>query len=361
MLVKASAYKQVQTQNQALQTRLDELEKQLALLGTENETLRQELRTLSDSESSEDALMKCVVNSLQQVEGVRQTVLDSFERIEQEAQSVQKVNALFEVSSSALQHIVGSMQQMGGKMGGMTNSINGLSDKADSINTFVSTITSISDQTNLLALNAAIEAARAGDAGRGFSVVADEVRTLATETNKSASEVSDLVSNIINSTKSAVSSVDEIRGNNDLLSDGVNQLNQHYNEIVVCCDSMKATITDSSHRSFIQTVKLDHIVWKADVYAVVFGVSSKSIDSFASHHNCRLGNWYQGAGKQEFSGHQAYRELDPPHAQVHKSGVLALQAFAAGDKAKAMEQLLQMENASQTVMTLLDRLAEATG
>ena len=72
-------------------------------------------------------------------------------------------------SNNALQHIVSEMA-LASKMGSMTSNITGLSDMADSINTFVSTISKISDQTNLLALNAAIEAARAGEAGRGFSV-----------------------------------------------------------------------------------------------------------------------------------------------------------------------------------------------
>lgn len=113
------------------------------------------------------------------------------------------------------------MSGLNTQMVSMSERISGLSSTADNINKFVSTITSISDQTNLLALNAAIEAARAGDAGRGFSVVADEVRALATETNKSATEVSELVNDIIQSTAKAVSGVNELRGNNEELEEGI--------------------------------------------------------------------------------------------------------------------------------------------
>ncbi|MFZ5634247.1 MAG: methyl-accepting chemotaxis protein [Bacillota bacterium] len=83
-------------------------------------------------------------------------------------------------------------------------SINDLADDINSINQFVDIITSIAEQTNLLALNAAIEAARAGEFGRGFSVVAEEVRKLAEETSQSAKEIQQLTARVLSRSNQAV-------------------------------------------------------------------------------------------------------------------------------------------------------------
>ncbi len=248
------------------------------------------------------------------------------------------------------------MSGLNTQMVSMSERISGLSSTADNINKFVSTITSISDQTNLLALNAAIEAARAGDAGRGFSVVADEVRALATETNKSATEVSELVNDIIQSTAKAVSGVNELRGNNEELEEGISTLNSSYETMVSHCDSMKTTINEGALSSFIQTVKLDHVVWKSDVYAVLFCYSDKKSSDLADHASCRLGKWYSENQGAAIGKSSPFRDLETPHAAVHRAGVAAINAKAEGDISTLEAKVIEMERSSEKVMLLLDKI-----
>jgi len=100
-----------------------------------------------------------------------------------------------------------AMEKIGDASGNLAQSINNLGNQSDNISSIIKVIHAIADQTNLLALNAAIEAARAGEQGRGFAVVADEVRKLAEKTAQSTKSISSLISDIQNETRSAVAQV----------------------------------------------------------------------------------------------------------------------------------------------------------
>jgi methyl-accepting chemotaxis protein len=105
---------------------------------------------------------------------------------------------------SIVEETVESINELARAIDHAANTINKLSDETNDVDTILVSISGIADQTNLLALNAAIEAARAGEQGRGFAVVADEVRTLAARTQESTSEIRTMLDHLKTGANNAV-------------------------------------------------------------------------------------------------------------------------------------------------------------
>ena len=111
-------------------------------------------------------------------------------------QAVDQASEAVEAGSKGAHETQESISELSARISEVTTYISTLKEDSDKINKIIGVITAIADQTNLLALNAAIEAARAGEQGRGFAVVADEVRNLAERTSRSTQEVRQMVEHI---------------------------------------------------------------------------------------------------------------------------------------------------------------------
>lgn len=125
------------------------------------------------------------------------------------AESAQKATEQTHTGSELVQSSSRLMENIAQRVNVSSQTVEGLGQRSDQIGAIVNTIQDIADQTNLLALNAAIEAARAGEQGRGFAVVADEVRALAERTTKATKEIATMIKAIQNETQSAVGSMSE--------------------------------------------------------------------------------------------------------------------------------------------------------
>ncbi|MFL1547850.1 methyl-accepting chemotaxis protein [Pseudomonas sp. D47] len=134
------------------------------------------------------------------------------ERLAQEnAQQIRIGRTSMQEASSSLEHIATALNST-------ATVINTLGQRSQEIGGIVGVITSIAEQTNLLALNAAIEAARAGEQGRGFAVVADEVRNLASRTRQATDEISGMIQSIQQETGNAISTMEH---GNVLMQEGL--------------------------------------------------------------------------------------------------------------------------------------------
>jgi len=125
------------------------------------------------------------------------------------ADGSQRANDSALTGSSVVQETISVMSTIAERVKESARTVENLGSQSDQIGEIVGTIEDIADQTNLLALNAAIEAARAGEQGRGFAVVADEVRALAERTTKATKEIGAMIKSIQQQTRAAVNSMEE--------------------------------------------------------------------------------------------------------------------------------------------------------
>ncbi|WP_412547794.1 methyl-accepting chemotaxis protein [Pseudomonas sp. PDM14] len=143
------------------------------------------------------------------------TVQEVARNAESASQAANEADGEAREGDRVVAEVVAQIERLAVEVGRSTDALQVLQQESDKISGVMDVIRAVADQTNLLALNAAIEAARAGEAGRGFAVVADEVRSLAQRTQKSTEEIAELVTGL----QSGTQQVAEVMHNSRTLTD----------------------------------------------------------------------------------------------------------------------------------------------
>jgi len=288
-----------------------------------------------------------------QMEGVQGMAQNTAERADQ--------------SSQQIGIVLRNLSELTGIVDTADSTISALSQRTGEISSVMKVITDIAEQTNLLALNAAIEAARAGEQGRGFAVVADEVRTLAENTKKATKEIAPVIEAFSAEAKVMLKNAGSMKQIADDSSEVIGSFEADLSEFAASAQESAVQLTQARDRAFATLIKLDHVIFKQNAYrSLELGAdSTEGQAASVDHHNCRLGKWYDnGDGRELFGAMPSYSQLEAPHARVHDGAhaVLHMLQNDWSSNSESMNEIVSsfadMEVASGEVMDLMQGLVE---
>ena len=210
----------------------------------------------TDSAAMQKREAQGVVDAISQMTG---TVHEVSQNATAAAQAARDANAEADSGQQVVNSVTSAIHSLADEVERAATAIQKLEEDSESIGAILEVIRGIADQTNLLALNAAIEAARAGEQGRGFAVVADEVRTLAQRTQEATEEINDMIARLQEGSSNAVKVMAEGRKQAELSVEQASKAGESLKAITTAISSISEMNDQIASAVEQQTASSDNI------------------------------------------------------------------------------------------------------